>query len=107
MRTRTTTVGSRRSPQFTPERGPAWASASARTAGSGRPGWSDQAAVGGPAGQLVPVGQLQLAEHGGHVRLHRLHRDVQLPGDLLVRVAPGDVAEDLPLPDRQLVELRV
>ena len=46
---------------------------------SRRPGASDEAAVGGPAGQLVAVGQLQLAQHRRHVGLDRLHRDEQLP----------------------------
>src|SRR6266511_6190495 len=54
------------------------------TPGGGR---SHQAAGGGPPGQLVAVRQLELAEDRGHVRLHRLHRDVELARDLLVRVA--------------------
>src|SRR5690606_40007520 len=43
----------------------------------------------GPAGQLVAVGELELAQHAGDVRLDGLHRDEELLGDLLVRVAAG------------------
>src|SRR6266581_1075540 len=68
---------------------------------------SHQAAVGGPAGQLVAARELQLAEHRGHVGLYRLHREVQPAGDLLVGVAPGDVPEDLLLPRGELVQLGV
>ena len=68
---------------------------------------SQHAPFGGPVGQLVAVRQLQLAQHRRHVALHRLGRDPQLPGDLLVGVAPGDEAQDLALPGGQLVELRV
>ncbi len=57
-----------------------------------RVGRSHQAAVGGPAGQLVPVGQLELAQHRRHVRLDRLDRQHQLARHLLVGVAPGDQA---------------
>ena len=39
---------------------------------------SDEAAVGGPPGKLVPVGQLGLAKHGRHVGLHGLDGDEQL-----------------------------
>ena len=60
----------------------------------------DQAAVGGPPGQLVAVGQLQLAEHGRHVALDRLDRDGELAADLLVGPAPGDEPEDLAFPGR-------
>src|SRR5918996_4474092 len=67
----------------------------------------DQAAVAGPAGQLVAAGQLQLAQHRGDVGLDRLHRQVQPAGDLLVGEAAGDVAQDLALPGRELVQLGV
>jgi len=39
--------------------------------------------------------------------LDRLHRDVELARDLLVGVAPGDEPQDLALPGRELVELRI
>src|SRR4051794_35937544 len=41
------------------------------------PAGSEQAAVRGPAAQLVAGGELQLAEHAGHVGLDRLDRDEQ------------------------------
>src|SRR6478672_4581056 len=52
-------------------------------------------------------GELQLAQHRGHVALHRLRRNEQLLGDLLVGVALGDQPEHLALPAGQLVELGV
>src|ERR687891_2728810 len=57
-----------------------------------------QAAVAGPAGQLVTAGELELAQHRGDVGLDRLHRQVQAPRDLLVGEAAGDVAQDLTPP---------
>src|SRR4051812_17439377 len=55
----------------------------------------DETAGARPAGQLVPVGQLQLAQHGRDVCFHRLAGDEQLFRDLLVGVAAGDEAHDL------------
>src|SRR3954470_11891930 len=79
-----------------------------RNAGSGcGPRRSDQAAFGRPAGELAPVAELELAEHRADVRLHRLHADEQLLGDLLVGVAAGDQPEHLAFPGGELVELRV
>src|SRR5689334_21290460 len=49
---------------------------------------SHQAAIRRPSGELVAIRHLQLTEHIGHVRLDRLDRDEQLPGDFLVRVPP-------------------
>src|SRR5579863_9623765 len=68
---------------------------------------SGQAPLGGPPGELVARGELELAQHRGHVALDGLDRDVQLAGDLLVGVALGDQPEDLALPAGQLVELGV
>src|SRR5665648_555956 len=59
---------------------------------------SEQAARGGPTGQLVPRGQLELAEHVRHVRLDRLDRDEQLRGHLAVGVPAGDQPHHLALP---------
>src|SRR6266508_40804 len=85
--------------------------APARRAGWSRPDlWpagSDQAAVGGPAGQLVAAGELELSQDRGDVGLHRLHRQVQPAGHLLVGVAPGDVPQDLLLPGGELVQIGV
>ena len=50
---------------------------------------SEEAAVGGPAVELVAVGQLQLAQHGRHVGLDGLHAEHELAGDLLVACSPG------------------
>src|SRR5438270_9037701 len=66
-----------------------------------------QPALGGPAGELVAAGELELAQHRRHVGLHRLGRDRQLAGDLLVGVAAGDEAQDLALSGGELVELGV
>jgi hypothetical protein len=66
-----------------------------------------QPPVGRPAAQLVPVGQLKLSEDRRDVRLDRLRRNAELAGDLLVRVASGDVAKDLALARGQLIELLV
>ena len=66
-----------------------------------------QPALRRPARQLVTVGELQLAQHGRHVRLDRLGRDAQAQRDLLVHVAARDVAQDLALARGELVELGV
>src|SRR4051812_35129549 len=65
----------------------------------------DEAALHGPARQFVPRGELQLAQHGRHVRFDGLGGDPQAGGDLLVEVAAGDVPEDLALARGELVEL--
>ena len=57
----------------------------------------DQTPVGGPPRELVPGGQLQLAQHRGDVGLDRLGRDREVPGHLLVGVPAGDEPEDLTL----------
>src|SRR5699024_2828147 len=49
----------------------------------------------GPAAEFVPVGQLELAQHRGHVCLDGLDGDEQLLGHFLVGVATGDVTQDL------------
>ena len=56
---------------------------------------SEEAAVVGPRSELVAVGQLQLAQHRRDVGLDGLHGEVQLLGDLPVRVAVGDEAHHL------------
>ena len=61
---------------------------------------STEAAVGGPARQLVAARQLELAQHRRHVRLDRLRRDVEPQCDLLVHVAARDVLEHLALARR-------
>src|SRR6186997_1640552 len=43
-----------------------------------------------PPRELVPRRQLELAQDVRHVALHRLHREVQARGDLLVHVAARD-----------------
>ena len=60
--------------------------------------------VGGPSGQLVAGGELQLAQHRGYVGLDRLDRDVEPLGELPVGVAAGDQPQHLALPWRELVE---
>src|SRR4051794_650961 len=66
-----------------------------------------EAALHGPAAELVAVGELQLSQHCGDVRLHRLGRDMEPGPDLLVEVGAGGVLED-PAPARgELVELGV
>src|SRR6266511_876606 len=67
----------------------------------------DQPAVGGPPAELVAVRELELSQHRRDMALDRLHRDVELARDLLVGVAPGDEPQDLALPGRELVELRI
>src|ERR671919_1305273 len=67
----------------------------------------DEPVLGGPAGELVPGGQLELAQHARDVALDRLHGQVQARGDLLVHVAAGDQLEDLALARGQLVQLGV
>jgi hypothetical protein len=64
-------------------------------------------ALRGPAGELVPGGELQLAQHRRDVAFHRLDGDVQLAGDLLVGVALGDQPEHLAFAAGQLVEFGV
>src|SRR4051794_25543081 len=83
-------------------------SCSARSGWSStRPAPSQQAALRGPAGQLVARGELELAQHGAHVGLDGLDRDEQLGGDLLVGVAARDQPHHLPLALGQPVEVLV
>ena len=55
----------------------------------------------------MSVGQLELAQHGRHVSLHRLHRQEQPTGDLLVGVAAGDQSHHLALPRREAIEVGI
>jgi hypothetical protein len=57
--------------------------------------------------ELVAARELQLPQHRAHVGLDGLRADVELAGDLLVRVAPRDEPEHLALPRRELVELGI
>src|SRR3984957_17868808 len=66
-----------------------------------------QPTLGGPAGELVPGGELELAQDGGDVAFDRLDRDVELAGHLLVGVPLGDQPQDLALAGGQLVQFRV
>src|SRR5690606_31141426 len=66
-----------------------------------------QAAVSGPPGELVTVGQLELPQHRRHMRLDRLHRDEQLLGDLFVGVPTSDQPKDLALTLGQPVQVVV
>ncbi len=72
-----------------------------------RSGSVDQPPAHGPAAELVPVGELQLAQHRADVGLHGLHRDAEAQADLLVEVAARDVAEHLALAGGELIELGV
>src|SRR5829696_3021103 len=71
------------------------------------PGSVDQPPADRPPAELVAVGELELAEHRADVGLDRLHRDAEAQANLLVEVAAGYVAEDLPLAGGELVEVRV
>src|ERR687886_816055 len=51
---------------------------------------SEQPTVGCPGRQLMAAGQLQLAQHRRHVRLHGLDRDEKLARHLPVGVTPRD-----------------
>src|SRR5699024_3271674 len=68
--------------------------------GRGVAGWSAgvEAAVDGPAGGLVPVGELELAEDVAHVGLDGLLGDVELLADAPVGVAAGQPSQHLALP---------
>ena len=66
-----------------------------------------QPAVARPARELVAVGRLGLAQDARHVGLDGLHRDDELGGDLLVRPAAGEQAQDVALAAGELVELGV
>ena len=67
----------------------------------------DQAALDGPARELVAARELQLAQHRRDVALDRLHRQVEAGGDLLVAVAARDQLEHLAFSCRQQVQLGV
>src|ERR1700733_1587418 len=64
-------------------------------------------AFGCPAGQLVPGGQLELAQYGRHVCFHGLDRDEQLLADLPVGVALRDQPQHLAFAVGQLVKLGI
>jgi DHA1 family chloramphenicol resistance protein-like MFS transporter len=66
---------------------------------------SEEPAVGGPAGELVPAGELELAQHRGDVGLDGLHGDEELASHLLVGVAARDEAHHLALAGGEPVEL--
>ena len=51
--------------------------------------------------------ELELAEHGGYMALHRLHGQVEARGNLLVAVPARDQLQDLSLAGGEKVELRV
>ena len=68
---------------------------------------SDQAAIGRPAGELVTVRQLQLAQNTADVGFDGLDRNEKLLGDFLVRVAARDQAEHLAFSLRQSVEILI
>src|SRR5688500_20332603 len=78
-----------------------WAMRLARSVGID--GSLHEAALCGPAGELVPAGQLELAEHRRDVGLDGLHRQVEAAGHLLVRVPPGDERQDIPFASGELV----
>ena len=60
-----------------------------------------------PPGELVARGELQLAQHRGHVGLDGLDRDEQLGADLLVGVAARDQPHHLALALGEPVEVLV
>src|SRR3954453_4492517 len=66
-----------------------------------------EVALGGPAGELVAVRELQLAQHRADVRLDGLRRDPEAQRDLLVEIAAREVPEHLALARRELVEVGV
>src|SRR5580698_179653 len=88
---------------------PGWPTCPPRTwpGAAGRRCRLSEPAVGGPAGQLVPGGELELAQDRGDVAFDGLDRDVKLPGHLLVDVTLGDQPEDLALAAGRLVQFRV
>lgn len=63
--------------------------------------------MGGPQGQLPPVGQLQFAQDPRDVRLHGLDGDEELGGDFLVCVATSDQLHHLAFPGGEHVHADV
>src|SRR5581483_2016596 len=84
-------------------RGPPAPARDARGAG----GSVDEPAFDRPAAQLVPVRELELAQHRADVRLDGLMGDPEAQRDLLVLVAARDQPQHLALAKRQPIELRV
>src|SRR3954447_6037523 len=60
-----------------------------------------------PAAELVAAGELELAQDRAHVGLDGLDADAEAVADLLVHVPAGEMAQDLELARRQLVDLAV
>lgn len=58
--------------------------------GSTSGGWGDEAGLVGGDDGLGTVPGVELGQHVSHVRLHRLHAEHELIGDLRVRPAAGD-----------------
>ncbi len=54
----------------------------------------DDSAFGGPAGEFMAVGHLQLAQHVRSMGFHGLDRDSQSASDLLVRITSGEQTHD-------------
>src|SRR5699024_6456566 len=83
--------------------------ASRRLGGESTVPWtvSDQPAVVRPPGELVPAGQLELAQHAGDVGLDRLDRDEQFACDLLVGIAARDQPHHLALAVGEPVQVLV
>src|SRR3954451_5331136 len=74
---------------------------------AGRRSSVDEPPLDGLARELVAVGELQLAQDRGDVRLDRLGGDAQAQRDLLVEVAAREQLQDLALARREGVELGV
>src|SRR4029079_4441973 len=55
---------------------------------------------------LEAAGRAELGEERGDVKFHRVHRDVEAAGDLLVGGAGGEQLEDFTLARRQLVVVK-
>src|ERR1700735_3005908 len=106
MTTRTATGSP---PAWPTSRPRTWSGAAGRpdlAAGPIRPSArSGEPTLGGPAGQLVPGGELELAQDRGDVAFDGLDRDEQLTGHLLVGVPLGDQPQDLALAGGQLGKL--
>jgi hypothetical protein len=64
-------------------------------------------ALVGPVGQLVSIGELQLAQDRRDVALDRLGRDLEFRRNVAVGIATGDEAQHLALSRRQEIEIRI
>ena len=88
------------------QRRPLGRTADERRDGQGQPataGLDQKARHGlGVPGQAAAIGELQLAQHRGHVALDGARRDEQRLGDLRVGQVPGDQGEDFGLTRRHL-----